>query len=219
MRKKTFMVEVLHEVTPLDLVASQQELALETQQWMTEFAQIVGEEEKTTNPKFTGIKVYKGDRTRYDRIVKMKIMGLTCREIAAIERCSPNTVTAIMQLEEGSKTAEQYRGETAVELATAVKLTIGRIKELLADDGRMAAAGPRDLAYLLKELTEKKELLSGGATHRGEQVDKAETDKMDAMKHAQQAKELLEGELIEAEVISEKDEVTGEKGGEHEQEG
>lgn len=199
--KKTFLVEVLKEATPLDLAASQQELALETRQWMEEFAQIVGEEQKSSNPKFTGMKVYKGDRTRYDRIVKMKTMGLTCREIAAIERCSPNTVTAIMQLEEGSKTAEVYRGETAVELATAVKLTIGRIKELLADDGRMAEAGPRDLAYLLKELTEKKELLSGGATHRGEVKDTAEKDKMTAMKHAEQAAELLNTDASEDAVL------------------
>jgi hypothetical protein len=187
--------------TPLDREAAQAELALETEKWVTEFAEIVGEEQK--NPKFTGLKVYKGDRSRYDRIVRERSMGLTVREIAAIEKCSPQTVTAIMQLEESGKTAEQYRGETGLELATAVKLTIGRIKELLQDDARMGEAGPRDLAYLLKELTEKKELLSGGATHRGEVVDKAEEGKLNAMKHAQQARELLEVELIEdAEVVN-----------------
>lgn len=213
MKKKTLFVQDLGEAsTPLDRIATQQELALETRQWMEEFAQIVGEEEKCSNPQFTGMKVYKGDRTRYDRIVRMKTMGLTCREIAAVERCSPNTVTAIMQLEEGGKTAEKYRGETSVELATAVKLTIGRIKELLADDGRMAEAGPRDLAYLLKELTEKKELLSGGATHRGEVTDKTEAERLAAMKHAEQASELLDGELIDYEEVAE-------KGGEDGQEG
>jgi hypothetical protein len=197
------MTTELLNLTPLDAKKAQQELALETEGWMTELAQIVGNEQKKNNPTFTGMKLAKGNPEKYGRIVMERTkLGMTVREIAALERCSPQTVKAIMQIEEAGKTADQYKSETGVDLAVAVKLTLGRITECLMDDGRMKEAGPRDLAYLLKELTEKKELLSGGATHRGEVVDKGEEERAAAMKHAQQARELLEGELVEAEMVS-----------------
>jgi transcriptional regulator with XRE-family HTH domain len=191
--------------TPLDITKSQLELELPDVAWAEELAVIVGSAKgKNSNPKFTGMKLYAGDPDKYDRIVMERTkMGMTLREIAALERVSPQTVRAVMQLEEAGKTAEQYRDETQTDLAVAVKMTMGRITECLEDDERMKACGPRDLAYLLKELTEKKELLSGGATHRGEVTDRSQTDKDEALRHAKQAEELLgDGLVIEdAEVV------------------
>lgn len=190
--------------TPLDKEKEQGLLDLPDVDWAGEFALIVGSE-KEHNPKFTGGKLYKGDPDKYARIVMERTkMGMTVREIAALEHVSPQTVRAIMVLEEAGKTVEAYRDETQTELAVAVKLTMGRIMECLEDDTRMKAVGPRDLAYLLKELTEKKELLSGGATHRGENVDKAQAERDEAIRHAKQARELLDdGAIEDAEMVGE----------------
>lgn len=195
-------------VTPLDIDKAQGELEFPDGSWAAEFAQIVGSDPKrNTNPKFTGMKVYAGDRRKYDRIVQERAkMGMTVREIARLERVSPQTVRAIMQLEEAGKTAEQYRDERQTELAVAVQMTIGRIMECLEDNDRMKECGPRDLAYLFKELTEKKELLSGGATHRGETTDPAKEARETALRHAREARELLGNGAIDiedAEVVEE----------------
>lgn len=195
--------------TPLDIEKAQAELEFPDGSWAAEFAQIVGSDPKRApkNPKFTGLKVYAGDPRKYDRIVQERTkMGMTVREIARLERVSPQTIRAIMQLEEAGKTAEQYRDETQTELAVAVKMTMGRIMECLEDNERMSAVGPRDLAYLLKELTEKKELLSGGATHRGEKEEGGRM-KEEALRHAKEARELIGDGVIDiedAEIVGEK---------------
>lgn len=197
--------------TPLDKANSQAQLELPMPEgsWAHEFAVIVKDNEIKSNPTFTGMKVFKGDPDKYARIVMERIkLGMTVRQIAALEHVSPQTVTAIMRMEEAGKTAEQYRDEAQTDLAVLVKLTADRIKECLMDEDRMKACGPRDLAYLLKELAEKKELLSGGATHRGETVNKEEAEKEEALRHTKQAQELLKDGVIDIEPIEETEQIT-----------
>ena len=190
-------------MTPLDVKEGQLALPLDVA-WREELEEIVGAHEQAHNPKFTGMKLYKGDPERYRRIVFLRQnAGMTVREVAAVERCSPQSVTAVMKMEEAGKTAEQYRDEAQTELAVLANLTREALKEALLDPERVAGASLRDLAYLMKEVHEKKELLSGGATHRGEVVDREAEKQQEALRHAKQAEELLasDGLVIEAEVV------------------
>ena len=41
----------------------------------------------------------KGDPEKYRRIVRLRTCGMTVREVASIEKVSPQTVTAIMRVE------------------------------------------------------------------------------------------------------------------------
>lgn len=172
---------------------------------LEEAVHVIGCHEQAHNPKFTGEKIFRGDPEQYERIVKLRVMlGASIREIAKVERVSPQTVMAVMRREQQGLTVEAYRDETAAELAVAVQATLGRIMEDLADDEKMKGTGLREKAYLLKEILEKRELLSGGATHRGEVADAAEQVKEAAQRHARQARELLDdGLIVDAEIVEE----------------
>jgi len=181
-------------MTTLDTIASQQELPLEGC-WAAEVAEIVGSS-REHGKRFTGQRLAKGDPEKYMRIVKLRTCGMTVREVAAIEKVSPQTVTAIMRVEAASRTADEYRGEMAADLAVAAKMSVEALLELLADEERRAALSGRDLAFMLEKLTEKRELLTGGATHRNEPV-KSEQERLEeARRHVSQARELLDGGVI-----------------------
>ena len=188
----------------LDMKERQLALPLDVE-WRLEAEEILGAHAQAHNPKFTGMKVYKGDAERYRRIVFLRTnVGMTVREVAAVERCSPQTVTAVMKVEAAGQTAEVYRDEAQTELAVLAGLTRDALKEALLDEERVKGASLRDLAYLMKEIHEKKELLSGGATHRGETVDRAEEQRKEACRHAKQAEELLAdgGMVIDVEEVN-----------------
>jgi hypothetical protein len=175
--------------TPLDIMAAVQELPLE-HHWVGEAAEIIGSSRKHGG-RFTGMKLAKGDPEKYGRIVALRTYGMTVREVARIERVSPQTVTAVMRVEEAGRTAEEYRAGMAADLAVAAKMTAEAILEKLADPEFVESTSGRDLAYMLKEIGEKKELLSGGATHRSETGRTDEELRADAERHAATARELL----------------------------
>lgn len=168
--------------------------------WMSEALQIMEDHELKRNPKFTGEKVYKGDPERYGRIVAMRFgVGMTVRDIAKVEKCSPQTVTAIVRRELGSRTAQEYRDQMSHELGMAVSTAVGRIMEDLTDDRKMKKTPLRDKVYLVEKVLEKKELLSGGATHRAETVTTEDEARERAIRHAKAAEE-IQGEIVDFEM-------------------
>jgi ketosteroid isomerase-like protein len=62
-------------------------------------------------------------------------------------------------------TMEKYRENVALRLRNSLAQSLDLIDEAMGDAERMQKASPRDLAYLMKELAEKTQLFSGGATH------------------------------------------------------
>lgn len=182
-----------------------EQLALQMEMpWISEALEIMSDHAMKHNPEFTGEKVFKGDPERYGRIVAMRFrMGATVRQIAKIEKCSPQTVTAIIRREQGSKTVEEYRKEMSEELTAVVSATMDSIMEDLQDRTKMRKTPMRDKAFLVDKLLEKRELLSGGATHRGETMPSEEEQKDKAMKHAKDAQE-LQGELVDFDMVEEK---------------
>ena len=175
-------------VTPLDAIAAVQELPLEFA-WVAEVADIVGSSGRHAK-RFTGGRLARGDPEKYDRIVRLRSLGMSVRNVADVERVSPQTVTAIMRIEEGSRTAEEYRGEVSADMGVGVRLAMDALIEKLADPKVMAKTPVRDLAMAMEKISQQRELLSGGATHRSEAVQSEEARREEAERHAKDVRDL-----------------------------
>lgn len=117
-------------------------------------------------PVFTGEAFYRSRPREYEIVVALAAEGNTIRSIARVVGASKNTVQAILARERQSMTMEKYREAVSLRLRNSLAQTIDRIDEALKDEEIMAKASLRDKAYLMKELAEKMQLFSGGATHR-----------------------------------------------------
>ena len=155
------------------------------------------ERDKEGLPVFTWESFYRTRPGDYDLVLKLAAEGNTIRSIARVIGASKNTVQAILARERSSMTIEQYRAEASLRLRNSLAQSLDRINEAMEDDERMAKASLRDLAYALKELAEKMQLFSGGATHRGGRSDtEGHVDDMDYLRRIQQV-EAMEVPAVE----------------------
>lgn len=144
-------------------------------------------------PVFTGEQFYRNRPGDYELALRLASEGMTIRGIARVVGASKNTIQAILARERGSLTMDRYREAASMKLRHSLSQTIDRIDEALEDEERMAKASPRDLAYLMKELAEKMQLFSGGATYRGERGGKEDEE------HAEDMEYLRKLQAIDAE--------------------
>lgn len=144
-------------------------------------------------PVFTGEQFYRTRPGDYELALRLASEGMTIRGIARVVGASKNTINAILARERGSLTMDRYREAASMKLRHSLSQTIDRIDEALEDEERMAKASPRDLAYLMKELAEKMQLFSGGATYRGERHGKEDEE------HAEDMEYLRKLQAIDAE--------------------
>jgi len=139
-------------------------------------------------PIFTGEAFFYARPTEYKIALALAAEGNSLRSISRVIGASKNTVQAILARERLSMTMERYREGVAVRLRNSLAQALDRIDEAMQDDERMEKASPRDLAYLMKELAEKMQLFSGGATHRtGHQDEGKHVGDMDYLRMIQQA--------------------------------
>lgn len=117
-------------------------------------------------PVFTGEGIFRARPEAYRMALALAAEGNTLRSIARVLGVSKNTVQAILARERQGMTMEKYREAVGLRLRNSLAQALDRIEEAMGDDERMEKASPRDLAYLMKELAEKMQLFSGGATHR-----------------------------------------------------
>jgi len=116
-------------------------------------------------PVFTGEAFFRTRPTEYKIALALRAEGNTIRSIARVIGASKNTVQAILARENASMTMEKYRENVSYRLRNSLAQALDRIDEAMQDEERMGKASPRDLAYMMKELAEKMQLFSGGATH------------------------------------------------------
>ena len=184
------------ERTPLDGMMTVQELPLE-HKWVNEVAEIVGNSTQH-GKRFTGARIAKGDPEKYGRIVLLRSMGMGVHDVAKVEKCSPQTVTAVMRIEEAGRTAEAYRAEVGAKLGVVVNMGVDALIERLADPKLRKKISARDLAIIVEKIGDKRELLTGGATNRTESGRTAEEREEEARRHAEEARKLLnEGSIVD----------------------
>lgn len=150
------------------------------------------DEERRGN--FTGERLFSSDPDRYRVVVSLLAEGVSCRMIAKLTRTSINTVMAVRDREPAVIEADkQLIGR---KMRGAVRLLVDKVIESI-DDGSVQITNVRDLQATLVAagiLTDKSELLLGGATARVERP-AAET-----VGDLNQLWEALPAETIEAEV-------------------
>ena len=143
-------------------------------------------------PVFTGEAFFRNRPTEYQMVLKLRAEGNTIRSIARVIGASKNTVQAILARENASMTMEKYRENVALRLRNSLAQSLDLIDEAMGDAERMQKASPRDLAYLMKELAEKTQLFSGGATHITTRKEEGEhAGDMDYLRRLQQAEAII----------------------------
>ena len=113
---------------------------------------------------FTGARLFAKDPARYEAIVSLLAEGLGVKLIGKILKVSPNTVMAVRDRE--PEAVDTLKERVADGARSVMRLCVEGIRECLLDEVRAKKIGPRDLAIIFGIMTEKSELLTGGATAR-----------------------------------------------------
>lgn len=104
-------------------------------------------------PVFTGEGLARSDPEKYRKIALLFFRaGLGIRQIAELECCSPQTVSAIVARETQGATADEWRGHQIAELRALVALSARAAVDLLTtNEMAVAEAGIKGIAGLLRE--------------------------------------------------------------------
>jgi DNA-binding CsgD family transcriptional regulator len=146
-------------------------------------------------PVFTGDSYYRNHPREYEITLAMAAEGNSIRSIARVIGASKNTVQAILKREYGSMTMDRYREAVGVRLRSSLAQMLDLIDEDMQDEDRMKETSLRDKAYTLKELAEKVQLFSGGATHRSE--DREEQNHADDLARLRRVHSAIDAEATE----------------------
>lgn len=117
---------------------------------------------------FTGDRLFVRDPERYRAIVTLMAQGAGILKIAKLLNVSAHTVIAVRDREGAAIAIEKERLSNAAR-AGAQLCVEGIVEDLASDEARQKISA-RDKAIIMGVLTEKSELLAGGATHRIEFV-------------------------------------------------
>jgi hypothetical protein len=120
---------------------------------------------------FTAERIFANDPDRYRMIVSLLSEGLSLRQIAVLTKTSINTVMSVRAREPAILEAEKQL--VGRRMRGAVRLIVDKVLEQL-ESGALEITNVRDLQSILVGagiLTDKSELLLGGATARVERRD------------------------------------------------
>lgn len=121
-------------------------------------------EESGRNPEFTGARLFAQKPDLYKAIIALSAEGLGVLRIGRLLHVSPNTVLAVRAREPVAVDIERKR--LAGLSREAARMLVEGILEMLADPKQVAKMSIRDKGIVAGILTEKSELLTGGATAR-----------------------------------------------------
>lgn len=128
-------------------------------------------ESEEARGRFTGERLFSRDPERYREIVSLLAEGMSCRSIARLTKTSINTVMAVRDREPAIIEADkQLIGRR---MRGVVRMLAEKVQESL-EEGHIVINNVRDLqtaAVAAGILTDKSELLLGGATSRVERRD------------------------------------------------
>lgn len=127
-------------------------------------ALFAAEESRCRNPEFTGARLFAKKPELYKSIIALSAEGLGVLRIGRLLHVSPNTVLAVRAREPVAVDIERKR--LAGLSREAARMCVEGILEMLADPKQVAKMSIRDKGIVAGILTEKSELLTGGATAR-----------------------------------------------------